>query len=82
MINDIDFYELKESGISHILCDVDNTIMSYKEKTPSIQILNLFNRIKLMDVNIILFASVGTGDYTASWSLSLIHILLCLRSTQ
>ena len=42
-IHDIDFNELKELGISHILCDVDNTIMSYNEKTPSIQILNLFN---------------------------------------
>ena len=61
-IHDIDFNELKELGISHILCDVDNTIMSYNEKTPSIQILNLFNRIKLMDVNIILFSNNSNVD--------------------
>ena len=56
-VHDIDFIGLKEAGIRHILCDVDNTLLSYNEKIPSIQVLNLINRIQLMDLNIVLLSN-------------------------
>ena len=54
---DIDFYSLKEDGIQNILCDVDNTIISYKNQNVSIQYLNLFNEIKSHGFNIILLSN-------------------------
>ena len=45
-IYDIDFGQLWDDGIRHLIFDVDNTLISYAESDVSIQCINLFKSIQ------------------------------------
>ena len=45
-IHDIDFGQLWDDGIRHLIFDVDNTLISYAESDVSIQCINLFKSIQ------------------------------------
>ena len=51
----INYDKLKEDGIKCILFDLDNTIIPYKEKTPSKKLIDLIENLKDMEFKIIIF---------------------------
>ena len=52
----IDYKKLKKIGIKNIFFDIDNTIITYKEKEPNKKAINLFKDLK-KDFNIYLFSN-------------------------
>lgn len=55
-IFDIDFNNLKKKGYKNIFLDVDNTIVPYKENTPSEKIIKLVSDLK-KDFNVIVVSN-------------------------
>ena len=45
---DINYQSLYQNGYRYLIFDVDNTLAKYTEKSPSSDIINLFNKLKQM----------------------------------
>ena len=56
-VYDVDYKKLKNNGIKCILFDLDNTLISYKEKTPSKEALELINSLKELGFKVILYSN-------------------------
>ena len=56
-IFDIDFGQLYDDGIRSLLIDIDNTLISYTEDNPSLQCINLFNKVKTYGFDSIILLS-------------------------
>ena len=56
-IYDIDYKKIKKKNIKCLLFDLDNTCVPYKEKTASKELIKLFNKLKNMGFQVILFSN-------------------------
>ena len=56
-LHEIDVAFFKKLGIKNILVDLDNTLDSYKAKTPSEDTLNLIKKLKDHDINVIIVSN-------------------------
>ncbi|MCF7923820.1 MAG: YqeG family HAD IIIA-type phosphatase [Candidatus Izimaplasma sp.] len=56
-IYEIDFSYLKEQGIEYIFIDLDNTLISYDENHPSKEIKNLINKIKDLNLKVVIISN-------------------------
>ena len=45
-VYDIDFDSLRKKNIKGLIFDIDNTLVSYKQETPTENVVNLMNRLK------------------------------------
>lgn len=54
---DIDFNRLSKEGYKTILCDLDNTLISYDEEYPTEEILNKFKELESLGFEIILISN-------------------------
>ncbi len=62
----LSFYQ--EKGFSHLLIDLDNTCDSYKRKTPSKEVIELFQKMKEAHLQPIIFSNNGkrrVGKYAS-----------------
>jgi len=71
-VYDIDFVSIYNQGYNVIFFDVDNTLMKYTEKLPSIELINLFNELKRIGFSIYLITN------NSSKRISLIQELLII----
>lgn len=56
-VEDIDAQDLLDEGIKNIMLDVDNTLMTYKEKKAPIEKIQWLESIKLSGINIFLVSN-------------------------
>ena len=53
----IDYQKLKKQGIKCLLFDLDNTCVGYHEKLPTKKLEELFNKLKKMNFQVIIFSN-------------------------
>ena len=56
----IDYKKLKQSGIKCLLFDLDNTLVSYRDKLPTKKVKDLFTKLKKMGFKVIIFSNSGS----------------------
>ena len=56
-IYSINFNKLKKMGIKYLFFDLDNTIMTYQEDTPSKKVIELFENLKKQGFSCFLFSN-------------------------
>lgn len=56
-IYDINYKKLKKKGIKCLLFDLDNTCVPYKEKVATLELNNLFLRLKKLGFRVIIFSN-------------------------
>jgi len=56
-IFDIDFVTLKNKGIEGLLIDVDNTLIPYDETLPSLELIDLFEKLKALNFKIMIISN-------------------------
>lgn len=44
---------LKQQGIKLLLCDIDNTLVSYDEKHPSPSVIAFIDRVKVLELKLL-----------------------------
>ena len=60
-VYDIPLSFYKDNNIKHVLLDLDNTLASYKEKTPSLKTKELINSLKNLGLSVAI-ASNNTSE--------------------
>lgn len=60
-IQSVDLDILKNKGIRYIICDLDNTLDSHNQKTPSKQALDFLEKLKLSGFEVCI---ISNGKYT------------------
>ncbi|WP_338982828.1 YqeG family HAD IIIA-type phosphatase [Spiroplasma endosymbiont of Othius punctulatus] len=56
-VSKINIASLKSSGIKLIICDLDNTLISFSERMPSKESIEFIKAIKLSEIEFVLFSN-------------------------
>jgi len=56
-IHDINFKELKDSGINCVLCDLDNTLVGHNIKIPSSEVIELIKEVNDYGLEFVIFSN-------------------------
>lgn len=56
-IYEIPYHQLKKKGIKCLLFDLDNTCVGYHEKYPTLELENLFSKLKSLGFRVIIFSN-------------------------
>ena len=59
-IYSIDYAKLKKEGITCLIFDLDNTLVSYRDKLPTKKVKDLFTKLKKMGFKVIIFSNSGS----------------------